>query len=127
MSDFDNFENLSESESESCASLTISTTRSTKRPLSNQRKSVKISRKDEAVDTVVGALKKAQDHKEDDAFDIHGSHVAHELCVINNALAQNWAKLKIQEVLYQANNCCTTDMYPSFKLNSDISTGTTFT
>lgn len=118
---------MSNSEKESCASSKISTTRSTKRPLSNQRKFVKISRKDEALDTVVGALKKAQDHKEDDAFDIHGSHVAHELCVINNALAQNWAKLKIQEVLYQANNCCTTDIYPSFKLNSDISTGTTFT
>ena len=67
------FENASDSESESCASSSISTTKSTKKPFPNKRKSGKISKEDEALDISVGVLKKAQDQK--------------------------W---KIQEVLYQA-------------------------
>ena len=54
------------------------------------------------LDTAVGVLKKFQDQKEEDAFDVYGWHVASELRVINNALAQNWAKFKIQEVFHQA-------------------------
>ena len=50
------------------------------------------------LDTAVGVLKKFQDQKEEDAFDVYGWHVASELRVINNALAQNCAKFKIQEV-----------------------------
>ena len=63
-----------------------------KKPLPNKRKSGKTSKEDEALDTTVVVLKMAQDQKEEDA---------HELHVINNAFAQNWAKLKIQKVLYQ--------------------------
>ena len=102
MSDFGNSENASDSESESCASSWTSTSKSTKRFLPNKRKSGKISKEDETLDTAVGVLKKFQDQKEEDAFDVYGRYVAYEFRVINNALAQNWAKFKIQEVFYQA-------------------------
>ena len=102
MSDFGNSENASDSESESCASSWTSTTKSTKRLLPNKRKYGKISKEDETLDTAVGVLKKFQDQKEEDPFDVYGRHVAYEFRVINNALAQNWAKFKIQEVFYQA-------------------------
>ena len=72
-----------------------------KKPLPNERKSGKTSKEDEALDTIVVVLKKAQDQKEEDAFDIYDRHVVHELHVINNVFKQNWAKLKIQKVLYQ--------------------------
>ena len=66
------FENASDSESESYASSSISTTRSTEKPLPNKRKSGNISKEDEALDAAVGVLKKAQDQKEKDAFDVYG-------------------------------------------------------
>ena len=72
-----------------------------KKPLPNKRKSGKTSKEDEALDTIVVVLKKAQDQKEEDAFDIYDRHVVHELHVINNVFKQNWAKPKIQKVLYQ--------------------------
>ena len=80
----------------------VSSSRSTKRPLSSKRKPSQISKEDDAINVAIGVLKKAQTKNEEDSFDVFGKYIAHELRLLKNKFSQNWAKFKIQEVLYQA-------------------------
>ena len=67
----------------------------------NKRKPEKVSKEDNALDIAVGSQEGSRPEKEN-SFDRHVRHVAHELHVMNNVLAEKRVKLKIQDVLYDA-------------------------
>ena len=67
----------------------------------NKRKPEKVSKEDNALDIAVGSQEVSRPEKEN-SFDGHVRHVAYELHVMNNVLAEKRVKLKIQDVLYDA-------------------------
>ena len=81
LADCENFENVSDNESESCASSKISTTRPTKRSFPTNRKSAKVSKEDEVLGSGIGILNKAQERKGGDGlrYMINRSHMGYVL------------------------------------------------
>lgn len=67
----------------------------------NKRKPEKVSKEDNALDIAVGSQEGSRPEKEN-SFDRHVRHVAYELHVMNNVLAEKRVKLKRQDVLYDA-------------------------
>lgn len=74
---------------------------STKRPL-NTRTKVAKNKADDVLESALEVMKNAKKRKVEDAFDIFGRHVGNEIRSLNTSYAQQWAKFKIQEVLFQA-------------------------
>ena len=63
---------------------------STKRPLP---KKFKKSKEDETMDEALQVLRKSNNQKQEDSFDIFGKHSANEIRSLDNANAQRWVKL----------------------------------
>ena len=75
--------------------------RSTKRPLNIRPKTAK-NRSNEVLESALEVMESAKKRKVDDAFDVFGRHVGNEIRSLKTNFAQQWAKLKVQEVLFQA-------------------------
>ena len=58
--------------------------------------------KDETVFEALQVLRKSNNQKQDDPFDIFGKHIANEIRSLDNINAQRWVKFKIQESIFQA-------------------------
>ena len=66
---------------------------STNRPLA---KKFKKSKEDETMDEALQVLRKSNNQKQEDSFDMFGKHIANEIRSLDNANAQRWVKFKIQ-------------------------------
>ena len=54
------------------------------------------------MDEALQVLRKSNNQKQEDSFDIFGKHIANEIRSLDNANAQRWEKFKIQEIIFQA-------------------------
>ena len=54
------------------------------------------------MDEALQVLRKSNNQKQEDSFDIFGKHIANEIRSLDNANAQRWVKIKIQEMILQA-------------------------
>ena len=53
------------------------------------------------MDEALQVLRKSNNQKQEDSFDIFGKHIANEIRSLENANAQRWVKFKIQ-IIFQA-------------------------
>ena len=54
------------------------------------------------MDEALQVLRKSNNQKQEDSFDIFGNHIANKIRLLHNANAQRWVKFKIQESIFQA-------------------------
>ena len=71
------------------------------------------------MDEALQVLRKSNNQKQEDSFDIFGKHIANKIRSLDNANAQRWVKFKIQETIFQA------QFNPHVQTNSNLASFTT--
>ena len=71
------------------------------------------------MDEALQVLRKSNNQKQEDSFDIFGKHIANAIQSLENANAQRWVKFKIQEIIFQA------QFNPHVQTNSNLASFTT--
>ena len=82
-------------------------------------KKFKKSKEDETMDEALQVLRKSNNQKQEDSFDIFGKHSANEIRSLDNANAQRWVKFKMQEIIFQV------QLKPNVQTNSNLASFTT--
>ena len=71
------------------------------------------------MDEALQVLRKSNNQKQEDSFDIFGKHIANKIRSLDNANAQRWVKFKIQETIFEA------QFNPHVQTNSNLASFTT--
>ena len=71
------------------------------------------------MDEALQVLRKSNNQKQEDSFDIFDKHIANAIQSLENANAQRWVKFKIQEIIFQA------QFNPHVQTNSNLASFTT--
>ena len=79
-----------------------------------------MSKEDEVMESALNIMKKSQ--QPEDCFETFGKHVANELGSLNSELSQQWAKFKINEIIFQA-QCSPVTHYQNPQPNLSVFSG----